>query len=247
LGGLGIVICIAALIILWITSARLHRVSEMLFVKMDQALDAVRDRISHTKERVATATSTTDEITSALRDWAQREAGQHLAVRLRAAEKSEMLAARLQQADDWLEVAESSARHVQGLLSIDAAAGAPSDETLVDQLISTLASMRTQLATAIEAADSLRDRVTDASGGESLDQRIEQALPLALRVVTTLGSIEARLEKLTDGISDAQSRVQELKANTQWWIRISSVAFTLLILLMAAGQVALCWQSWNAS
>src|SRR5262249_455714 len=112
---------------------------------------------------------------------------------------------------------------------------------------SAITSIRTQLATAIEVVDSIHGRVADASGGESPNQRIERAAQLALGVVSTLDSIESRLEKLADGLSAIQSPVQDLKPRTQWWIQISSIALTLLILLMAAGQGSLCWQSWNAS
>ena len=245
LGSIGIVVCAAAMIILWMLSARLERATESLFARMDRSLVAVRQRVVQTQDRVAAATITTADVETTLRDWTRREADQRLVVRLNAAEKTERLTSALQQADLWLEVAESSVGVVQEMLSIGTSASAPTDSTLVDKLMDEIASLRVQLAEATEFVARIHERITETSEEKSPAERIEQAVQIALRVVATLGSVASRLEKFADRLSVAQCQLHGLRGGTQRWIRVVTIGVTLLILWMAAGQVALCCISWN--
>src|SRR5262245_2937946 len=163
LGSLGIVLCVAAIVILWIASTRLGHVTEHLFGKMGTTLSTVGQRVAQTQERVAAARISTEEITGTLRDWAKREVGQRVAERLNAAEKSERLASIIEQADNWLEVAESSVGLVQDMLSINASSGAPSETTPIDQLLSEITSLRGQLAGATKIIADIHDRLAEAN------------------------------------------------------------------------------------
>jgi len=240
LGIFGIVVCAAALVLLWMASTRLARATDSLFSKMDKSLAVVRQRVIQTGERVAAAKANTEELGATLRDWTKQEAARRLALELNVAEKSERLRAALQQADDSLEVAELSVGFVQDMLSINASTSAPSDSTLVDRLMEELASLRAQLAEATGFVARLQDWSVDTNNERPTEERIGQAAPLALRVVAALASLEPRLTKFTENMSAAQSKVQNLKAKTQSWILVITIGVTLLILLMAAGQIALC-------
>jgi chromosome segregation ATPase len=243
-GSVGLVLCIAAMIVLWIIRGRLDGVTESAFNRMDQAIDVVSQRVSQTRDRVAEAKITTAEIEEALRDWTKREGGQRLALRLDAAKKSERLATVLQQADQWLEVAESSAGLVQGVLSIRVSTSESSDDNAIDPLIEEIASWRTRLGTAQESVASIQSRLADMSDRKSPGERIEQAVQLAGRVVATMSSISSRIEKFADRVMSAQVRLQELRTGAHRWILIVSIGLTLLILLMATGQIALCRLAW---
>jgi len=209
---------------------------------MGTTLSTVGQRVAQTQERVAAARISTEEITGTLRDWAKREVGQRVAERLNAAEKSERLASIIEQADNWLEVAESSVGLVQDMLSINASSGAPSETTPIDQLLSEITSLRGQLAGATKIIADIHDRLAEAN--DAPPERIEQLAQIALPVVATLGSVDSRLNNLSDRLSAAQSRLQDLKTRSWRWILMVTVAVTLLIVLMAAGQVALCRLAW---
>jgi hypothetical protein len=182
------------MIFLWNVHARLDRVAGNVFSRIDRSLALVRERVAKTRERVAAATITAAEVEEKLRDWTKRATGERLALQLNAAEKSERLVSALQQADQWLEIAESSAGLVQGLLSIDISSSAPSEATLVDSLIEEFASLRGHMAEAIEAAASIHDRIAGTSDEKSAGERVEQAVQFTLRVVATVGSVNPRFE-----------------------------------------------------
>ena len=245
LGGIGIVVGAATMIAIWIVSVRIGRLTEILFSKMDQSLLVVRQRLVQTQDRVAAVTTTSKDVEEMLRDWGRREAGQQLASRLNAAERTERLAAALQQADSWLEIAESSTERIQDLLSINAATSASRETTFVSNLMAEISAMRAQFADVMDLVAGLRDRIADATDETSTKQRIEQAIQLALRMPGILGSINSRLESFVDKLSLAQGQLQDLKTRTRRWILAITIGVTLLTLLMAAGQVALCWLAWR--
>jgi len=245
LGSLGIVLCAALAIAVWIVSVRLGRVTENLFSKIDGSLTAVGQRVVQTKDRIAAATIATSDIAETLRDWTKLQARQRLALQLNTEEKTERLTSILEQADDWLEVGGSSLGLIQGMLSIGTPASAAADTTLVDQLIEETASLRTQLAAAMEIVAGLHERFANAGEENLSESQIEQIVPLALRAVATLGSMDSRLEKLSSRISARQNQIQELKSKTLRSILFVTIGVTLLLLWMAAGQVALCWLAWK--
>ena len=245
LGGIGIVVCAATMIAIWIVSVRIGRLTETLFRKMDQSLVVVRQRVVQTQDRVAVATTTSKDVEEMLRDWGRREAGQQLASRLNAAERTERLASALEQADSWLELAESSTDRIQDILSMNAATDASSETTIVSKLTADISAVRAQFADVMDLVASLRDRIADATDEKSAKQRIEQAVQFALRVPGMLGSINSRLEAFVDRLSLAQNQLQDLKTRTRRWILVITIGVTLLTLLMTAGQVALCWLAWR--
>jgi hypothetical protein len=106
LGVLGVVLCFAALAMLWTASTRLGQFTESVFDRLDKSLVAARQRVIETQDRVEAAKITTQDIETRLRGWTGREVAQRLALRLEAEERTERLETALQQAGVWLDVAE---------------------------------------------------------------------------------------------------------------------------------------------
>jgi hypothetical protein len=101
------------------------------------------------------------------------------------------------------------------------------------------------MAEAKDIVTGIQERLVAASEEKSRAERIEQAAQLAVRLAATVGSIESRLQKITDKLSDSQKRVQEAQAKMQRWIFAIAAVAALVILWMAAGQTALWWISWK--
>jgi hypothetical protein len=240
LGSLGLIVCIAAIIFLWIASIRLNRVTETLFSNMDQSLVAIQQRVAKIQDRLSTASSTANDIEEMLRNWAQQEIGQRLASRKNVVERTEQVASALQQADQWLEIAGTSATLIQQLLSVNSSTSVDNDSPIGDRLIEGIASVRAQLPETIEAFNNIGTRLANANQQETDDGNIEQTAQITLRAVATLSSISSRLDALVLRLKDSQSQLQELKTRTQAWHLVLAIAATLFILLMAAGQISLC-------
>jgi DNA repair exonuclease SbcCD ATPase subunit len=245
LGGIGIVVCVAALIVVWIVNARLGHLAENIFGKMNQSLVAVRERVAQMQDRLQSAKITTDDVEKPLREWTGHEAGERVALRLNALEKIDRLSAILQQAGDWLEIAESSVGLVNDMLSNDDSTIDQADKSSLEQLITGIASLRANMAEATDVVTGIHERLVAASEEKSRAERIEQAAQLTVRLAATVGSIESRLQNTANKLSDAERQLQEAKARAQRWNRAASIGMTLVILWMAAGQVALFLLSWT--
>jgi hypothetical protein len=240
LGGLGIAICIAALIFVWIVDARLSRATGRLIDGLDDSLVTVRERIVQIEDRIQSAKITSDELEKSLREWTKREVGERAALRLNAVDKVDRASVIVQQGGDLLETAESSAMLVNSVLSTIDSSGEPTALSALEQLIKQIASLRTQLADAAQVITTIHERLSGTSEAKLPAEKVEQVVQLTVRLAATFGDVEARLQKTTEGLSDAQNRIEEAKTRVQRWIHASAIGVTLLILLMAAGQVALC-------
>ena len=244
LGLIGTIACIVAIFALWTFEAQLRRTTEAVFGKVDASLAVVQERAERARNRVNDSVITTEGMVSSLKEWTKREASQRVALRLNVAEKSDRLRVAILQADNWLEVSRSSAELAQQALSFSNTIGTQIETGFVDELVEEITSLRGRLAEATELVDKLHERAA-AMGEESSQDRIEQAVQLALRVIATLGSMDSRLKKLENRLSETQQNLQGLNDKTRNWIRAVTIVITLLILWMAAGQVVLCWCAWT--
>ena len=245
LGFTGFVGCFAAIVLACIASDRLSHVADSVFGIVDRSLEAVEERVGQTQDRVEAAKITTEGIEKSLKSWAKKETGERLALRLDVANKTERLAATLQQADQWLEVSQASIELVQQAVAMVNAPGAPSDATVGDGLTEEIASLRRQIAQATEFVENIRRRTTEANEEKTRKERIEQAVQLALRVVATLGSIDARLKAFEGRISQTRVNSQRRQTTIRRWILGVTLGIVLLFVWMAAGQAALCTCGWK--
>ncbi len=243
LGGIGVVVCAVAIVVIWTLSIRVGTAIESLFNRVDQSFVVVGEWGGQVKDRIAAAAITTDDLEKTLQDWTKRQVGERLATRLDAVTKAERLASGLRQADQWLDMSASSVGLVQQILSTGAS---PADTTPIDELLAEIESMRAQLAEATEIVGKIQDRISGASEANSPEARVEAALRFGLRVAATLHSFGSRLEKLADRVSAAQNRLHELNARIQRWRLYLTACITALMVWMAAGQVALCRQARSA-
>ena len=246
LGLVGCIVCVAAMIGLWSTSARLRSTTEAVFANVDGSFVVIQQRAQRTQDRVEASVITTDGIATSLKEWTKREAGQRLVAQLDLAEKSDKLRFAMQQADDWLELSASSAESVQQALSMVSELGAQIDTARIDAVIEGIASLRNQLAEATSFVDNLQQRTAAMSEDEPREARIEQAVQLTVRVIATLSSIDSRIENFKTRLLETQKNVQALKIKTINWIWFVTIAVASLIIWMGAGQGALFYLAWKS-
>jgi hypothetical protein len=245
LGGIGMLACVAAIVLLWITSARLEQMAGSLFEKTDRSLVLIQQRVIQLQKRVATAATTAEDLEKSLRDWTKQAAVQRIASRAEIAERAKHLVSTLEEAERWLEISEASVEIIQNMLSLRAATMTPTDTGSVDRVLEELATLRAQLANAMEFVTTIHDRLTKNNDEKSLEERFQQGMRLAVRVVATLGTTSNRLENLAERLTDSQSQVQRVKAETRRWFLFATIGVTLLITWMGTGQLAICLLAWN--
>jgi hypothetical protein len=245
LGLLGVVVCVAGIAAVWSIGSQLSRTREHVFDGIDETLAAVRDRVLGAQRRVQESKITTEDIEQSLRDWTRKETSERLASRLKVEEKAGQLALRLQQADLWLQISGASIQGVQQTLEVGSSIGAPVDAALINPLLAKLALLRSQLKQATKKADEIRERAAEIANGESLEERIDQAVQLTLRAVLTLGEIDSRLGEFADRVSEIQAEAKRLRSKALRWIVTATIVAVLLIGWMGVGQASLCLHGWK--
>jgi chromosome segregation ATPase len=244
IGALGVVVCVAAAVVVWFTSSRLTQVNDRVFDRIDTVLAGSRDRVLDAQKRVQDSKITMQDVRQGIEGWARKEAAERLTSRLELENKVERLAAGLRQCDVWLELSGASLQGVQQALDVTSSLGAPADAALLDPLLERLGALRDQLKQSTDAVDTIRARLDQATEGETLEERISRLAQLALRVVATLSDIDSRLGQFADGIVATQAKAEQLKNRTHGYIITAEVCAMALIAWMAVGQVFLGRYGW---
>ena len=175
-----------------------------------------------------------------------QEAGERLAQRVNLAEKSEKLLSVLEQADVLLKLSSSSTESAQQALAALNAIELPIDAQMIDAVNEQLVSLRSQLAEAKNFVEKLRDAVAAIGADEPPKERIERAVQISLSLIATLGSIDSRIEKFQTRLSETQNNLHSLKSRSIGCIRLVTIAAAVLIVWMAAGQLALSYLAWRS-
>jgi predicted nucleic acid-binding Zn-ribbon protein len=244
LGGIGLAICLASLLALWMVSARVARVAERGFGELEETLVTIGQRVEKTQDRFREAKLTTEDVKSSLGEWAEREAAQRVASQLQVAEKAKQVADSMQRADNLLEVAASLAKLVDHAMSMGASSDAPGDAASKGGLNVEIASVRKRLDDARDDVARVQEQIDSLSAETPAPEIIEQAAQSAVRFVASLDWMNARLEQTTERLAATQTRLRDYAARTQRWTTIVNVGLTSVVTLMALGQIALCRLAW---
>jgi hypothetical protein len=247
LGVLGLVGCIAGVVLAWNARARLRQATENAFAAIDDSMVTLRERITQTQARLEASKVATEDMAEALRNWSAKEAKERLSLQFDLVDGTARLEAALRQADHAMEFSASAAEWAQKALSVVGSAGATADTTSLDRLTAEITSLRLRLADTTEVVARIRESTAGASEEKVLAERIEQAARLTIRVGATLGSIDPRLATLETMLSETQANILAARTRILRWMLLATVAVSLLAIWMAAGQAALCVLAWTSS
>jgi chromosome segregation ATPase len=244
IGGLGVALCLAVAIVVWLAAARVSAANDKVFAVVDTALVTGRERVLDAKRRVQEAKITTEDVKQGVESWARREVPQRLASRPEVENTIERLARGLQQVDRGLEISGASVQSVQQALGFASSLDAPVDPALVDPLLQKLNLLRGRVSQSTETIDAIRARLEHIASGESLEERLSRFAQLTLRMVATLSDIDARLNEVADGLNMTRTRAEDAKNRIGRNILLAEIGALLLVAWMAVGQFFLARDGW---
>jgi len=247
LGIVGTVGCGYVIVRAWNAKAQVAGIAVDVFERVDGSLGAVQTRVERLQERVEEAKITAEDIEKRLKDWSQSEAVQRVAERLDISGKAEGIAKILDRGDHWLEVALSTADLAQQTMNVARQAGFKFEAKPLEGLVEDITGLRKQLAEATQFVAEIRDRTAEEGDEKTVGERIGRIVPTALRVVATLGSVDTRLAKLVDRLDQTHEKLEGIETLVKMRVLRASRGFTLLMLWMAAGQIALAAIGWKGA
>jgi hypothetical protein len=237
--------CVAAVIGLLVVGPRLSAATQDIFRTVNDALAVVREKVERSHDRVIDSKITAESIEESVKKWSRQEAGERLAEQLEVEKNAAQLATVLVQADQWLELSESSAVIAKHAMSAVGTTTAQDYQVSIESLIEQIAALRVQVANATAAVGSIRERAAGYDSETPSDQRIDAVLQLARRLFVTLGSIDTRLADFAHALSGTQRDLRQMELTTVRWILIARIGFSLLVAWLAAGQVCLLVHAWR--
>lgn len=240
IGFLGVLVCIAAVAATWMIGSRLKRANTIVFEVLDGSLATARDRVVRVEERVEQSKITAQEIEDRFKTWAEKEARERLAVRLKVIESAETLSARLEHGEQWLDMSSESVRVARRTLELCSTIGGRMEPSSLDPILEGLTTLESKIDEATALVVQVRQATDAVSEADAQNGGIERLVRLAARVVATFGDIDQRLGELGDRLSEMRVQSGQLKIRLQRGILACEIGLTLLLIWMACGQAMLC-------
>jgi hypothetical protein len=154
------------------------------------------------------------------------------------------LAGHLQTAHEWLETAAESIRGIQNVLELGAGVGAPVDALSLEKVLEALSSLQYRLQETERSVNAIRE-FTANRVGESEDNRLSRLLRLLGNTEVIAGAIDNRLEDALARLSQMQTDAQQWESKISHYILLTTLAGSLVLAWIAAGQAALCLCGWK--
>jgi hypothetical protein len=242
-GFLGVVACMVAVYPVWLVGSRLARTNERVFVAVDKGLASAQDRVHRVQKRLRESKVSTKEIAQSLRDWSKSKAKERLISAVEVQRRAEKLSGHLQTAHEWLETATESIRGIQNVLELSAGVGAV-DAMALEKVLEALTSIQDRLQETERSVNAVREFTVNRVG-ESEDNRLSRIFTLLGNTEVIAGAIDNRLENALTRLSQVQADAQEWEARISHYILLTTLAGSMLLAWIAAGQAALCLCGWK--
>lgn len=239
-GILGVIVCAAAAVCVWVYGGRLAAASAGVFAGVDTSLASVHGRVLGVRQRVREMKVTAEDVGTTLSDWSGKQAAGVAASRLHIEEKAGQLAQGMERAGRVMEVSEASLRGLKQTFEAVGSLGLPVEGARIDPLIERMSTLRGGFEQAAGAVDGIRERTEELGSGDARQERIEQLAQLVARASVAMSDLDSRLGDLAEKVSGVQVRAQSLKGRIALAIRTAQGAAILLLAWMAAGQASLC-------
>jgi DNA repair exonuclease SbcCD ATPase subunit len=241
LGVLGVALCVAALVAVWMYYPLGKEKTEEIYARIDETLEQADDRIQSARERIVTINVMTADFRTSLTEWlTDRELDQEHVGR-----RAEIIAAHLHRARDGLDFASSFLQKVRSAQRLAHPFKKESDTEQLDRLLEELAKVQEHVSDVVDSVDEIRQQAEESGDMAKLEVTIEQAIEKVVRVMEIIDSADDRLATLSTKVAGARSRAEELEAQIRrdlWWGRTGA---SIVLPWMGLGQIALCILAWH--
>jgi hypothetical protein len=243
-GALGVVGCVAGIYLVWLIGSRLDQANEKVFVAIDSGLTSTQERLRGVQERVKDLKPRTSDITQKLRDWSANNVKDRLVSSMEIEKRTENLAGHLQTADGWLQTSEAALRGVKNLLELGELIGARLDGSRLEKVLEELTSIRAKLQDMEQAVGDVKS-FSVSREGESEENRLARVTKLLASTESVASKVDSRLGDLVSRISQMKADAAQARERRGSYIVLLTIACYVLLIWIAAGQVALCRYGWK--
>lgn len=237
-GCLGVLVCVAAIVGIWMVHGRISNATTRVFAAVDDAVGFVDERVEMTRLRIVDLKITVDELEEGLTNRLKTESIELFVQQYKVEERAGQVSDGLEQAQHWIAVAESSNELLRSILQTAAESGFDVSTGASDRLEKELQTVKKHVGIASESVERIRSWSRDVTQGESI---AHEAIKWVGRLALTLTSVDESCERLRGKIDELRQSLNAKHAEIRRTIAWVAVGITFLMLWMAAGQAAMCY------
>jgi hypothetical protein len=246
-GILGVALCFAAIVAVWLFAARLREINELAHDGLVRSAQRAREQVLRAQQSVVESRIDSEDLRQRLASWSTETAARHAAAKLDIQTKAERLSTGLETIDQYLELGQSLADSIHDTIELAGLLGIREDDSPQTALRERFEATRTRLHEATTTLVEIRRRVDDVADAGQMSERRQQAIQLSLRVIATVGNLDEHLADAANRIDEAQSWASDSKTKVRNWTIAGQIVASAILAWLGLGQASLCRQAYRAS
>ena len=245
---LGLTVCIAVIVGVWMVKSRVETVSDAALEAADRALAFVDDKLGRVEEILKRGQQPVTLLSTAAERLQRQEPEAKEQVTSLLRQLDDTVLQELKSAQSWLDSAHAIAvgvdRVSEAVVTSDYAA--TRQDTVGMALAERLQQSSESVAEILAKVQSLREDLAQLRDTAVVSREV------AARLLARAVDLEERMNRLATGIEQLDVRVAEIRTDVvdfmqrvPWWLTVAALLLTLLPVWFAVSQVVTALQGWR--
>ncbi|MDC0048354.1 hypothetical protein OAL09_03330 [Verrucomicrobia bacterium] len=244
-GYVGLFLCVLGMIFVVVSSRKVDNSNKKIFATLNEILETVEERKNEVRVRFDITVKTVISVKEKLEQWSndkEKEVSHEDKIWLD--KKLEELLILLSQADQWMELSQSSLQVVNQAIELANSSGASIETTLTKRIFEEVSSVRESLTQLTEEVESI-DRQFSVNEKFDINEIIlGSVFDFSDKKIASVDIALGHLKTLDNEIAKAKQSLDRYKNKISAWIRNICILMVLIITWMAIGQLSLSTIGW---
>tara|TARA_B110000116_G_scaffold263850_1_gene270908 strand:- start:7 stop:840 length:834 start_codon:yes stop_codon:yes gene_type:complete len=244
-GYVGLFLCVLGMIFLVVSSRKVDNSNKKIFATLNEILETVEERKNEVRVRFDITVKTVISVKEKLEQWlSDKEEEVSHEDKIWLDKKLEELLILLSQADQWMELSQSSLQVVNQAIELANSSGASIETTLTKRIFEEISSVRESLTQLTEEVESI-DRQFSVNEKFDINEIIlGSVFDFSDKKIASVDIALGHLKTLDNEIVKAKQSLDSYKNKISAWIRNICILMVLIITWMAIGQLSLSTIGW---
>lgn len=244
-GYVGLFLCVLGMIFVVVSSRKVDNSNNKIFATLNEILETVEERKNEVRVRFDITVKTVISVKEKLEQWSNdKEEEVSHEDKIWLDKKLEELLILLSQADQWMELSQSSLQVVNQAIELANSSGASIETTLTKRIFEEVLSVRESLTQLTEEVESI-DRQFSVNEKFDINEIIlGSVFDFSDKKIASVDIALGHLKTLDNEIAKAKQSLDRYKNKISAWIRNICILMVLIITWMAIGQLSLSTIGW---
>ena len=244
-GYVGLFLCVVGMIFLVISSRKIDNSNQKIFATLNNILETVEDRKKEVRIQFGVTVETLTSIKAKLEEWANdKEKELNPQDRIWLHQKLKDLLTLLSQADQWMELSQSSLDVINQAIELANSSGASIETTLTKQIFDEVSSVRSSLNELINEVEAIDKNFSNNTNFDINEIILGSVFDFSDKKIASVDIALGHLKTLDIEITKAKQNLNSYKNKISAWIRNLCILMVLIIAWMAVGQLSLSTIGW---